>query len=419
MDPLKPVDDKISKASADDALADDLRRLYISSSNASGQSGKAVSKPPDVILVVDLNSRFPSAAFIAPSLGHPKCRFLPALQEMSRAREKALTSTEFDPGSSKFDQSGYEWTKDFISHCRRLLQVDLGSPLTDLTVHVSLTSRSDASERDKLKLLEAAERAGFINKTETAIRIVTTIEAATVEAVRRYGYPGLNGSTSRTSGTSTYQLEKLKHGDTILVIYYDGDVAEIQSYSLSFPVTAGDSARSRLQLKETVYGETVDCGKLVDEQFTRWLNESFGNSLEELSANDLGTNGQLMTEFAEVRRNYATKRHDLYSLPLALINPPQSAPYNSSRNLCLVHDSKMRRLFEPAVESLLNSLDSHQARIRKKEKTIDKIIFAGASGICPFLEDNIKDWGIGVGILNTNVVAFPVNVGGYVRFEPR
>jgi hypothetical protein len=54
-----------------------------------------------------------------------------------------------------------------------------------------------------------------------------------------------------------------------LLLHYDGDVAEIQSYAVSWAETDGKSAESRLRLEEIAYGDTVDCGKLVEDQFTR------------------------------------------------------------------------------------------------------------------------------------------------------
>ncbi len=69
------------------------------------------------------------------------------------------------------------------------------------------------------------------------------------------------------------------------------------------------------------------------------------------------------------------------------------------------------------MDSLLNSLDNLHARVARKNKRIDEIIFAGANGTSPYVEDHLKDWGIGIGLLNTNIQAFPIVLGQYIRFE--
>lgn len=203
----------------------------------------------------------------------------------------------------------------------------------------------------------------------------------------------------------------------ILVLHYDGDVAEIRSYSVSRTDTAEKSTGSRLRLEEIVYGATVDCGKLVDHQFTHWIEKSFGSSVSNFSANNTGTNAQLMAEFAETRRNYKIEQSNLYEFPLTLQNPPRGAPYNPSRRVCNVRDSEMQEFFGPAIDSLLKTLHNHHARLGPKSKAIDQVIFMGVDHISPYVEDLLKDWGIGVGLLNTNIQAFPVTLGRYSRFE--
>ncbi len=126
-----------------------------------------------------------------------------------------------------------------------------------------------------------------------------------------------------------------------MLLHYDGDVAEIQSYAVSWAETDGKSAESRLRLEEIAYGDTVDCGKLVEDQFTRWIEESFGNSVSNLSAKTFA-NEQLMAEFTEVRRNYKIDQKSLYHFPLIPQNPPYKAPYDSHSHACQVNVEVLR-----------------------------------------------------------------------------
>jgi hypothetical protein len=69
------------------------------------------------------------------------------------------------------------------------------------------------------------------------------------------------------------------------------------------------------------------------------------------------------------------------------------------------------------MDSFLNSLDEHHALVSQKKKTIDKVIFAGAPCIAPYVENHLKDWGIGVGLLDTNIEASVMHIGRYNRVE--
>jgi hypothetical protein len=369
-----------------------------------GDAGRGASEPPDILLVVDLNSGNPTAAFNAPALGYSQSRFLPAFKALSKEREAFLTSTKSGLSSSQFINFGEEWKKDFLKHCKTLLQSELGKPLENFNLQVLVTARGDALDRNKAMLLEAVKDAGFIIRTDDAVQIFSTVEAATIQLVRRHL-------------TLSHNSNNPKDSHNILVFHYDGDVAEIQSYSVSWTDTAGKSTESQLRLEEMVYGDTVDCGKLVDHQFTQWIEKSFGSLVSNLSANNTGTYAQLMAKFTETRRGYKIEQSDLYEFPLMLQNPPRGAPYDSSHRICNVRDSEMQEFFEPAIDSLLKTLDDHHARLVSKSKTIDQVIFAGADCISPYVEDLLKDWGIGVGLLNTNIQAFPVILGRYARFE--
>jgi hypothetical protein len=262
-----------------------------------GEAGKNACNPHSVLLVVDLNSRNPTVAFIAPSLGYSEHEFLPALKAMLKSREAFLTSTKFGLGSRQPCQSSSDWTTDFLSHSRLLLQSKIGMPLEDAILGFSFTARGDASDRSKAMLLGAVKAAGFKINTDDAIQIFPTVEAVTIETVRHQ-------ITKIFDNQSPYPGGAPKFNHNILVLHYDGDVAEIQSYSVSWEAKTRKSGQSRLRLEEIAYGETVDCGELVDYHFTRWMEERFGNSVSNVSTNNIGTDGGLMAKFAEERRKY-------------------------------------------------------------------------------------------------------------------
>jgi hypothetical protein len=373
-----------------------------------GEAGKDVCNPHSVLLVVDLNSKNPTVAFIAPSLGYSEHEFLPALKAMSKSREAFLTSTKFGLGSPQPCQSSSDWTTDFLSHSRALLRSKIGMPLEDAILEFSFTARGDASDRSKAMLLGAVKAAGFKINTDDAIQIFPTVEAVTIETVRHQ-------VTKIFDNQSPYPGGAPKVNHNILVLHYDGDVAEIQSYSVSWEATTGKSAKSRLRLEEIAYGETVDCGEQVDYHFTRWMEERFGNSVSNVSTNNIGTDGGLMAKFAEVRRNYKPGQKDRYIFPLTSHGASRNPHYHASQ--VQVQDSEMRGFFDLAMGSLIQSLDDHYARVGQKKKTIGEVIFAGATCIAPYVEDVLKDWGIGVGLLDTNIQAFVMTLGRYTRVE--
>jgi hypothetical protein len=377
-----------------------------------GETSKDECSPPHVLLIVDLNSRNPTAAFNIPSLGYGHYKFLPALKAMSKTREAFLTSTKSSSSHSQSSLSSYNWTTDFLSHCRALLRSELGRPLEDFLLEITFTARGDASDRSKAKLLDAVKAAGFKLSTEDAVQVFPTVEAVAIEEV-------LRRVTKDAADSSTYLGEALKVDYNILVLHYDGDVAEIQSYSVSYTATTGKCLESQLRLEEIVYGETVDCGELVDRQFTQWVGNTFQNTGSSISADTISSDAKLMVEFAEVRRNYNPDQKDLYTLPLTKQSPLYKACYDSRRGVSQfqVKDSEIRSFFEPAMDSFLNSLDEHHALVSQKKKTIDEVIFAGAPCIAPYVENHLKDWGIGVGLLDTNIQAFVMNIGRYNRVE--
>lgn len=391
---------------ADDNLDKRFGSLNIGRDLETGiwEGTKGVPKNIDIILAVDLNSRYPAAAFIAPCLGYFRCTTLSVLEAMSESKRASFASFKYDPDASKSSQFGPEWTKDFLSHCKALLRLKLGKSLEYLRLQVSLTTRSDTSDRDKAMLAKAAEDAGFC--TKDTVQIIPTVEAVTIEAIWDYLASCTNGAP------------KFENGDNILVVHYDGEVADIQSYSISLPATARGSTEFRVQMTEMACGETVDWGKMVDKQFTQWMQNEFGNSFLELPAKDTGPNSQFMLEFAKVRREYKVKPSGLYSFPLTLKNPPDHAPYDADRHICQVQDSLMEMFFRSAADSLYESLARHHNTVRTNNMSINKIIFTGIPGNSPYAEQQLIEWGTTwTGILPRGSQALPARLGRYYRVE--
>jgi hypothetical protein len=391
-----------------DALVEELDKLYTESvleysRITEEEEDEDAFKLPDAILIIDLNSREPIAAFIAPSLGFPSCTFLPVFQKMSKAQQALLMDSKYGFESGKSNQFSRKWTKELLSHCQQLLLQELGMPLEKMNLQVSLTSRSDASERDKFLLLQAAQDAGC---KAPQLQLIPTIKAVAIAAFMSHG--GLDHDIN----TETDQEEKWRLDDNVLVICHNGDVIDIQSYSISWAARAEKSAESRLKLEEIVSSNTVDSRRLAEQQFTKWLKGVFGKSFLS-GANDLEPNGKLMSAFAEALRNYKPKKCAHYEFPLNIPRPPHDAPYDPIHHRCLVPDNKMREFCEPAIDSLLEGLDDHYTRINSRKKTIDKILFAEPKGFSPYLEDHVTDWGLGMGILSNHRGVFV----GFMRQE--
>lgn len=344
---------------------------------------------PDAILVVDLNSREPLAAFIAPSLGFPKPTFLPVFKSMSKAQEAYLTGSKYDMDSKHSNQFSQEWTKALLSHCQTLLVQELGKSLEKINLQVSVTSRSDASERDKFLLLQAAQDAGY---KAPQLQLIPTVKAVAIAAFRGYG------EREDDIGTYSRQRETWKLGDNVLAICHNGDVIDIQSYSFSSAAVIEKSVEPRLKLEEIVSGSAVHSRRLAEQQFIKWLENVFGKEL--LESRSLEPEGRLMSAFARAVQDYEPRKHEEYKFPLKIPSPGGNAPYDSDNNCCVVPDSKMQEFYKSTIDSLLDVLDDNQTRMGNREKAIDKILFAEPGGLSPYLKDYVTNWGEGMGIIN-------------------
>jgi hypothetical protein len=380
-----------------EGLVEELDKLYTNAvlehsrdTEFGEEEDEDANRLPDAILVIDLNSREPLAAFVAPSLGIPKPTFLPVFKSMSKAQEAYLTDSKYDMDSEHSNQFSQEWTKALLSHCQTLLVQELGMSLEKINLQVSVTSRSDASERDIFLLLQAVQDAGY---KAPQLRLVPTVKAVAIAAFRGYG--------ERDDDISTYtrQRETWKLGDNVLVICHNGDVIDIQSYSFSRAAVIEKSVEPRLKLEEIVSGSTVHSRRLAEQKFTKWLENFFGKALLG-SRRSLEPEGELMSAFARAVQDYEPRKHEEYRFPLKIPSTAGNAPYDSDHNCCVVPDSKMQEFCKPTIDSLLGVLEDNHTRMGNREKAIDKILFAEPRGFSPYLKDYITDWGRGMGIIN-------------------
>jgi hypothetical protein len=397
-----------------DALAEELDKLSTESVleySVFGDADLDTNQPPEAFVVIDLNYTEPMAAFIAPSLGIQKPLFLPAFEEMSKAREAFLGVTK--PGFEDKKVSGEDlpWTTQFLVHCRDLLQGKTGYELDMSKVQVSLTTRSDVSEIDKVKLLRAAKDVGF---KVPQLHVISTVDAVVVAAFLR------SGGFKQQEDSRNRQSDGLKIGNTVLVICYDGDIIEIQSYSLSLAAQNKKYDEPRLRLEDIVSGNIVDCKQLAEQKFINWLRESFDsrNQPQMLeAANDMKPNGKLLSQFAKERQNYSYKKKPFYEFSLNLPRGSYGSAYDSARQMCRVPDAKMHNFCDSPVKSFLNNLDEHYSRIQNKKTNIDKILFAGKNHVAGQLDDYITDWGLGEEILAVNTREFSNQIVGRMTME--
>jgi hypothetical protein len=89
-----------------DALVEELNKLYTESvleysRVTKEEEDEDVFKLPNAILIIDLNSKEPIAAFIAPSLGFPSCTFLLVFKEMLKAQQEFLMNSKYGFESGK------------------------------------------------------------------------------------------------------------------------------------------------------------------------------------------------------------------------------------------------------------------------------------------------------------------------------
>ena len=379
-------------------LVEELDKLYTNSvlehsrdTEFGEEEDEDANRLPDAILVIDLNSREPLAAFVAPSLGFPKPTFLPVFKSMSKAQEEYLTGSKYDMDSEHSNHFSQDWTKALLSHCQTLLVQELGMSLGKINLQVSVTSRSDASERDKFLLLQAVQDAGY---EAPQLQLIPTVKAVAIAAFRGYG------EREDDIGTYTRQRETWKLGDNVLAICHNGDVIDIQSYSFSRAAVIEKSVEPRLKLEEIVSGSTVHSRRLAEQQFTKWLENVFGKALLLGPRRSLEPEGELMSAFARAVQDYEPRKHEEYRFPLKIPSPGDNAPYDSDHNCCVVPDSKMQEFCKPTIDSLLDVLDDNHTRMGNREKAIDKILFAEPGGFSPYLKDYVKNWGEGMGIIN-------------------
>jgi len=89
-----------------DALVEELDKLYTESvleysCVTKEEEDEDVFKLPNAILIIDLNSKEPIAAFIAPSLGFLSCTFLLVFKEMLKAQQELLMNSKYGFESGK------------------------------------------------------------------------------------------------------------------------------------------------------------------------------------------------------------------------------------------------------------------------------------------------------------------------------
>lgn len=395
MDPQPPAKTRKASDSDDSSVLEfkglqieDLLRGYGDLSRSAEDS----PRPAEVVLAVDLNSGYPTAGFQAPSLGYPEITTLPAFERLLDMKEAQARDTKqfysksqvryFDPDGPKSRQLDHHWKRNLLRHCLRLLQEKIGARLDNARLQVYITARSDVSDYDVATLLKTAKAAGFNTTNGQAVQVVPTPEAVAMAAVKHY----LTLSDSSPP--------KLKYGNNILIVHFDGDLMDIQSYSVS-----PGSTETGFRMEGLAAGQTVDCGEMVDEQFTRWLRETFGSSFLQLSPIYTSPESQLMVDFAKTRRRYQPKAQPIYFFSLVLENPPPGSPYDPSRHDCQVQDSQMKEFFDSATKKIWESLDDHRTEVGES-KNIDKIVFAGKKGVSSYVEDQVRDWGESAGILS-------------------
>ena len=356
--------------------------------------GQATGDATDITLAIDISGWRPAAAFIAPSFGFTQCRFLPVIESMSKAKESSLTRRT----QARSHKTELHWATEFLQHCHYLLESELGRPLKGMSRQISLTTQGDASEGAKAALLKAAEASGFITSSEGAAVIVPAIEALTVGAVMDH----LISTPSSGLSTPTFQI---RPGDNILTIHFSGDLINMQSYSVSRTEANDDALGDRVILEETICGCVVNCGKIIDNEFIDWCKKS----QKDHQSSDFQPYSTLMVQFAEFRRNYEPEKQNHFQLIPASNNTPRQ-PWRLS-------DQSMSKLFQPGMDFLISSLDKQLNDTLGKSKTINQILFAGLENASPYLEWHVKDWGIGAGILNTDIRAFPAILGSYWRVD--
>jgi hypothetical protein len=156
-------------------------------------------------------------------------------------------------------------------------------------------------------------------------------------------------------------------------------------------------------------GRSIDFEKIVDKQLNDLTVSRHGSSFV--------PDRKSMLEFAKVRREYQPGQTSVYNFPVPRNCVPSTEKLKPYVDYCEVKDGEIQELFEPALDSFLESLEIHYRQVCKRKKGIDKIIFSGEMGISPYVEDSVKDWGIGAGILSTNIQLFPIMLGRYIRHE--
>ncbi|KAL5329911.1 hypothetical protein ACEPPN_003431 [Leptodophora sp. 'Broadleaf-Isolate-01'] len=233
-------------------------------------------------------------------------------------------------------------------------------------------------------LVEAIRAADFKVRTEDVVQIIPSIEAVTIDTVRRLL------ATHSDSPTLRHDLEpRMKYH--ILVLHYDGDVAEIQSYSVSGdPKTKSDISKSDtpgFRLKELVYGQTVDHGKLIDHHFKHWLKEHYP-TLNPSTPKDR-TDGGLLDDFASLRRTYNPGQKDWHHFSVA----KQVRKDKSETEIfeLWIKDKHMNQFFGQAMDSLIQNLDDHHDRVSQIRKTFDEVIYGGPKGSSRYVEAALKD----------------------------
>ncbi|KAG4443175.1 hypothetical protein IFR05_001317 [Cadophora sp. M221] len=129
--------------------------------------------------------------------------------------------------------------------------------------------------------------------------------------------------------------------------------------------------------------------KLIDYHFKHWLKEHYPTL--DPSTPTGRTDGGIQDDFASLRRTYNPGQKDWHQFSVTK-QGSKDKPEDQISEFWL-EDKHMNRFFGQATDSLIQNLDDHHDRAA------------------------LKDWGIGTGIINTNIQAYRLLSGGFTSVE--
>ncbi|KAJ0419385.1 hypothetical protein BJY00DRAFT_313987 [Aspergillus carlsbadensis] len=239
-----------------------------------------------------------------------------------------------------------------------------------ISLEFHLTCPTLWSQHARNTLEEAAKAAGFGQRDQDSLSVVTEAEAATFAVLAR-GQRDLTAS----------------HGDGLLVCDCGGGTVDMATVL----VLEGPSRYYGRQIHAAkgAYCGSTDLDRNLHDLFATWFPDAF----EEVAPSRKGPGSVFYDEIQELKSTFsATRNVYALSLPMAGL-APNSAHYDTNRRRIIVHRATLcQKVFDPVIDQLIGLISRELNLVSERTSdptNISKIALVGGFSQCPYLRTRL------------------------------